>query len=40
MTDSILYFNVVLHLNHEKCAGNELHTPIKHIGGFGKKEEG
>lgn len=35
MTDSILYLNVVLHLNHEKCVSNELHTaPIKHIGGI------
>ena len=25
MTESILYLNVVLHLNHEKCVGNELH---------------
>lgn len=41
MTDSILYLNVVLHLGREKCVGGELHTaPIKHIGGFGQKEEG
>lgn len=34
MTASILYLNVVLHLNHEKCVGNESHAvPIKHIGG-------
>lgn len=33
MTASILYSNVALHLNHEKCVGNESHTaPIKHTG--------
>lgn len=40
MTESILHLNVVLHLNHEKCVGNELNAaPIKHVGGFGEKEK-
>lgn len=40
MTDSILYLNAVLPRDHEKCAGNELHrAAIKHVGGFGEKEE-
>lgn len=40
MTEFI-YLNVVLHLNHEECAGNEPHTtPMKHFSKFERKEAG
>lgn len=41
MTDSTLHVNAALHLNHEECVASELSTtPIKHISGFGKEEQG